>query len=89
MGYPGSFGSHISSQICPDEDNPGVDPTLIVVIVVVVVPVLVVGALAYAARLRGPDTPPESRRRVEVLVTEAVPEEHPDDAAVDDAGRPS
>jgi hypothetical protein len=86
MGYPDSFGSHISSQICPGGDNSGVDPTLIVVIVVVVVPVLVVGALAYSARLRGPDTPAESHRRVGALVTEAVPEEHRDDAEVDDEG---
>ena len=86
MGYPDAFGSHIYSEICPDEDNPGVDPTLIVVIVVVVVPVLVVGALAYSARLRGPGTPAESRRRVDALVTEAVPEEHREDAEVDDEG---
>jgi hypothetical protein len=59
-----------------------VDPTVLVIILVVGVPVLVVGALAYSARLRGPATRRESHRRVDSLVTEAVPEEPPDDSEV-------
>ena len=86
VGYPGSSGSHITSQICPDGDNPAVDPVVLVIILVVGVPILVVGALAYSARLRGPATRPESHRRVDSLVTEAVPEEHADDSEVGDDG---
>jgi hypothetical protein len=55
-----------------------VDPLVIVVVVVVGTPVAVVWALARASRLRGPLYRPESRRPVEALVTEAIPEEHPD-----------
>ncbi|HEX4732934.1 MAG TPA: hypothetical protein VH247_00860 [Thermoleophilaceae bacterium] len=62
------------------------DPIVLVIILAVGVPVLVVGGLAWSARLRGPVTHRESRRRVDSLITEAVPEEHPDDSAVDDEG---
>ena len=60
------------------------DPIVLVIIIAVAFPVGVVLALAYAARLRGPATRRESRRRVGSLVTNAVPEEHPDEAELDD-----
>jgi hypothetical protein len=64
------------------------DPTVIVLIVAIGTPVAVLWALAQASRLRGPLYRPESRRRVEALVTEAVPEEHPDpDGDVEDGPR--
>jgi hypothetical protein len=47
-------------------------------------PLAVVGALAYSARLRGPTPRKESRQRVGSLVTDAVPEENPDEADGDD-----
>ena len=61
-----------------------VDPLVIALILIVVVPVAVVLALAKSASLRGPAPRPESRVPVETLVTEAVPEDHPEDE--DDAG---
>jgi hypothetical protein len=54
-----------------------VDPIVLVIIVVIAMPLAVVGALAISARLRGPAYRPESRRRVESLVTDVIPEEHP------------
>jgi hypothetical protein len=63
-----------------------VDPIVLVIVLVVVVPVAVVGGLAWSARLRGPATRPESRRRVDSLVTDVIPEQHPDDSKVDDEG---
>ena len=62
------------------------DPIVLVIILAVGMPLAVVGALAYSARLRGPTPRKESRQRVGSLVTNAVPEEHPDDAAEDDDG---
>lgn len=55
-------------------------------IIVIAVPVGVLAALAISARLRGPATHAESRRPVESLVTEAVPEDHPHDAADPETG---
>ena len=55
------------------------DPIVIALILIVVMPVAVVWALSASARLRGPLSRPESRRPVQTLVTEAVPEEHPED----------
>jgi hypothetical protein len=63
-----------------------VDPIVLVIIIAVGMPLGVVLALAYAARLRGPMPRKESRRRVGSLVTEAIPEEHPDEADVADEG---
>jgi hypothetical protein len=51
------------------------DPFVIVIVVVVVTPVAVVLALAKSSQLRGPTMRPESRRRVQSLVTEAVPDD--------------
>ena len=48
---------------------------MIVIVVVVVTPVGVVWGLAKSSQLRGPAARPESRRRVQSLVTDAVPEE--------------
>ena len=62
------------------------DPIVIVIIIAVGMPLGVVLALAYAARLRGPATPKESRQRVGSLVTDAIPEERADDAEVGDEG---
>ena len=60
------------------------DPIVLVIVVVVLTPIAVVFALAKSAQLRGPEVRKESRRPVETLVTEAIPEEHPDDAEVDE-----
>ena len=62
------------------------DPIVLVVILVVGFPVGVVLALAYAARLRGPAPRKESRARVGSLVTDVVPEEHPEEADRNDGG---
>ena len=62
------------------------DPIVLVIIIAVGMPLAVVGGLAYSARLRGPAARKESRRRVGSLVTEVVPEEHPDEADSDDDG---
>jgi hypothetical protein len=91
MGYPGSSGSHITLRtfcwrLAGNSDNWGVDPVVIAIVIVVVMPLAVVFALAKAARMRGPALRPESRRPVASLVTEAVPEEHPDDDDVADSG---
>jgi hypothetical protein len=63
-----------------------VDPTLVVIIVVVVVPLAVILALAKSAQLRGPAPRRESKRPVGSLVTEAIPEEHPDEHVEEDEG---
>jgi hypothetical protein len=63
-----------------------VDPIVLVIILAVGMPVAVVLALAKSAQLRGPAPRKESRQRVGSLVTEAVPEEHRDDADVEDGG---
>jgi len=60
-----------------------VDPIVLVIVVVVGTPIAVVFALAKSAQLRGPELRKESRQPVETLVTEAIPEEHPDDADAD------
>ena len=48
-------------------------------IIIVAMPIAVFGALFVSARLRGPLSRPESRRPVESLVTEAIPEETEDE----------
>ncbi|MFL5895506.1 MAG: hypothetical protein ACJ76Z_10390 [Thermoleophilaceae bacterium] len=55
------------------------DPTVIVIVIVVLMPVAVFWALAKSASLRGPMARPESRRAVEALVTDVLPEEHPEE----------
>ena len=87
MGYPARNCSHIGFQICPAEDNPGVDPIVLVVVLAVGMPLAVIAALAISARLRGgPQPQRESRRRVDSLVTQAIPEEHADGDDPDDQG---
>ena len=65
------------------------DPIVLVIVLAVGMPLAVIAALAVSARLRGPAPRPESRRRVESLVTEAVPEEHPDEDDLTDEEGPS
>jgi hypothetical protein len=61
------------------------DPTVLVIVLAVGMPLAVVVALAKAAQLRGPaPRGRESRQPVGPLVTDVVPEEHPDDADPDD-----
>jgi hypothetical protein len=63
-----------------------VDPIVLVIVLAVGMPLAVVFALAYSARLRGPAVRRETRRRVGSLVTEAIPEQHHDEAEVDEEG---
>jgi hypothetical protein len=57
-----------------------VDQTIFIVAVVVLLPVGIIWALAKTASLRGPGSPAgESHRRVESLVTEAIPEDPAED----------
>jgi hypothetical protein len=65
-----------------------VDAWVIVIIALVLVPLAVVWALAKSASLRGPAPRPNPRRPVETLVTEAIPEEHPEEDD-GDAGAPA
>jgi hypothetical protein len=61
-----------------------VDQTLVIVLIVVLLPVALLWVLAKSAALRGPAPPAaEKRRPIESLVTEAIPEEHPDEEWVD------
>lgn len=62
------------------------DPIALVIILAVGMPVAVIAALAISARLRGPAPRAESRRRVDSLVTEAVPEEHAHEDELEDEG---
>ena len=48
-------------------------------VIVIVMPLAVVWALSKSASLRGPAVRPESRKRVGALVTDVIPEEHPED----------
>jgi len=61
-----------------NSDNPGVDPIVVAILLLILVPVGVIWALSKSSSMRGPSVPPTSRRPVESLVTEAIPEEHPD-----------
>jgi hypothetical protein len=76
MGYPGRSGSHITFL---QSQNVGVDPTIIVVVIVIGMPLAVVWALVRSSQLRGPLRRADSRRPVQTLVTEAVPEDPPAD----------
>jgi hypothetical protein len=63
------------------------DATVVILIIVIALPVLVIWALSKSAALRGPMPPAgHGREPVETLVTEAVPEEHPDDEEDEDGG---
>ena len=53
---------------------------MVIVLIAVLLPVALIFVLAKSASLRGPAAPGrESRRRVDSLVTEAIPEEVPED----------
>ena len=62
------------------------DPLVLVIVIVVAMPLAVIWALAKSAQLRGPAPRREPRRPVGALVTEAVPEDHPDEAEIEDLG---
>ena len=62
------------------------DPIVLVIVLAIVVPLATLWALAKSAQLRGPAPRRESRRRVDSLVTEAIPEEHPEEEAREDGG---
>lgn len=55
------------------------DPWIIVGFAVLVVPVAVIWALAKSAALRGPEPRPGGGRPVESLVTEVIPDDHPEE----------
>ena len=61
-----------------------VDPIVLVIVLVVVMPVAVLWALTKAASLRGPAFRPQAGKPVEALVTDVVPEEHPDEDDLED-----
>jgi hypothetical protein len=70
------------------------DPIVLVIVIAVATPLAVIWALAKSAQLRGPAPRPEPRRPVGSLVTEAIPEEHPEEADDNDdddggSGEPS
>ena len=65
------------------------DPIWIVIAIAVLVPVGVVFALAKSAQLRGPAPRHYSQRPVGTLVTDAIPEEHPEDDEDYEAEPPS
>ena len=60
------------------------DPVVFVVIAVIVFPLLVLWALSRSASLRGPAVRAESHKPVEALVTDVIPEEHPEPEQDDD-----
>ena len=55
------------------------DPIVLVIVLAVGMPLAVIAALAISARLRGPAPRPESRRRVDTLVTDVIPDQRPDE----------
>jgi hypothetical protein len=61
-----------------------VDPLVLVLIVAIGTPIGVIWGLSKSASMRGPSVRIESRRPVESLVTEAVPEELPEPDEDDD-----
>ena len=94
VGYPAPLSSHLDSRVPCSRWAKGpqiatieeVDAWVIVIIALVLVPIAVVWALAKSASLRGPAPRANPQRRVETLVTEAIPEEHPEDEEDVDAG---
>lgn len=56
------------------------DATTLIIIGAVALPVVIVWALSKSAALRGPMPPArQARAPVEMLVTDAIQEEHPED----------
>ncbi len=82
MGYPGHLGSHLDRRICSSapsaRDNRGVDPIVLVIALVILMPLATLWALARSSKLRGPVARPEPRGKVGTLVTDVIPEEHPE-----------
>jgi hypothetical protein len=76
LGYPGASGSHMTLR---RSQNEVVDPTILVAVIVIGMPLAVIWSLVRSSQLRGPLDRHESRRPVEALVTEAVPEDPPPD----------
>jgi hypothetical protein len=70
-------------------DNLPVDFLVVVLALLIIVPVAVVWALSKSAGLRGPMPPARASRPVEALVTEVVPEEHPEQEGPEGAQPPS
>jgi hypothetical protein len=62
------------------------DPIVLIIVIAIGTPLAVIWALAKSAQLRGPAPRPESRRRVGSLVTQAIPEEHPDETDDEESG---
>jgi hypothetical protein len=57
-----------------------VDPIVLIILIVVGTPTAVIWALSKSASLRGPaPRPVESRKPVDLLVTDVIPEEHPEE----------
>lgn len=52
---------------------------MVVIVLLVAMPVAALWALSKSASLRGPLPRPESRKPVEALVTEVIPDERPED----------
>ena len=69
-----------------NSDNPDVDPIVLVLLIVVVTPIAVIWALAKSTQLRGPLPRAEGRKPVQALVTDVIPEEHPDEDDSQDDG---
>ena len=59
---------------------------MIAIVIVIVMPLAVVWALSKSASLRGPAVRPESRKPVGALVTDVIPEEHPEEDEAEDQG---
>jgi hypothetical protein len=66
-----------------------VDPFVFAVIAVIVFPLAVLWALSRSASLRGPAVRAESRKPVEALVTDVIPDDRPDEEKVADDDAPS
>jgi hypothetical protein len=63
-----------------NSDNPGVDPIVLVIVLAVGMPLAVIWGLSKSASLRGPaPRGRESRKPVEALVTDVIPEKVPED----------
>jgi hypothetical protein len=63
-----------------------VDPLVIVLVIVIATPLAVMWALAKGAQLRGPAPRKAPRRPVGGLITDAIPEQHPDEDGPGDPG---
>jgi hypothetical protein len=66
-----------------------VDPFVLVIVLAVGMPLAVIWALSKSASLRGPaPRHPESRKPVDALVTDVIPEEVPEDDEHDENAVP-